>query len=127
MTAACSPHLRTFVFFLLSVLLMISSAAAAGLSGRVVDPDGRPVAHAEVIVTGPTASPRRVRTDADGRFAVPALDAGRYSVIASAPGLVSDPVSIEVTESGTATADVALRITAVNETLVVSAAQIDQP
>ena len=129
MTAAIRPRMRTFLsLFLLpfAFCLLPLSAGAASLSGRVTDPDGRAVVNAEVIVSGPAATPFRARTDADGKFAVPVIDAGRYTVIASAPGLISDAQAIDVT-SAPATLDIALHLSAVNETLVVSAAQIDQP
>ena len=98
MTAALPPRLRTIpVSFLLVIcsLCFVISAEAAGLSGRVVDPDGRAVANAEVFVSG-AAVPMRVRTNADGRFDLPTLDAGRYSIIVTAPGLVSDAQSIDI-------------------------------
>ena len=129
MTAVRRPRTRTLlVSFLLSLSMLVVAAAAhaAGLTGRVVDPDGRPVVDAEVIVSGPSAAPFRVRTDAAGTFNVPVIDAGRYSVIASAPGLISDPHAIDV-GSAPATIDIALHLSAVSETLIVSAAQIDQP
>jgi len=128
MTAIQRPRMRTIVsFFLLSSFLLTSvQASAASLSGKVVDPAGRAVANAEVIVSGASATPLRTRTDAEGKFALPSLEAGRYTVFASAPGLVSDATSIDVT-SAPATLDLSLHLSAVNETLVVSAAQIDQP
>lgn len=128
MTAARGPHPRTFsllLVFLFSYSL-IASAHAAGLSGRVTDPDGRTVVNAEVIVAGPLASPLRARTDASGTFTVADLPPGTYRVTASAPGLVSDPLMIEIADAP-ATADLRLRLSAVAETLVVSASQIDQP
>jgi outer membrane cobalamin receptor len=126
MTAVFRPRLRTtlFLFFIFNFVSVIA-ANAAGLSGRVVDPDGRAVANAEVIVSG-AAAPMRARTDADGRFDLPALAPGSYGIIVTAPGLVSDAQSIEVSASP-ATLEIALHLSAVNETLVVSAAQIDQP
>jgi vitamin B12 transporter len=130
MTAALRPRTRTFLRFLLSFCLLhfafCLDAFASGLTGRVVDPDGRPVANAEVIVSGSTASPLHVRTNADGRFDLPGLADGRYSVIAAAPGLVSDATAIDVAGSN-ASLDIALKISAIAETLVVSASQIDQP
>jgi outer membrane cobalamin receptor len=131
MTAQIRPRPRTSFRFLpvlicYSLLVTSAEASAASLSGRVVDPDGRPVANADVIVSGATAAPLRAKTGGDGRFEVPALDPGRYTVIATAPGLVSDAMAIEVTETGS-TIDLAMKISALTETLVVSAAQIDQP
>ena len=128
MTAARSPHPRTLsllLVFLFSYLL-VASADAAGLSGRVTDPDGRTVANADVIVTGPLASPLRARTDASGTFTIADVPPGTYHVIASAPGLVSDPLRIDIADAP-ASADLRLRLSAVAETLVVSASQIDQP
>jgi vitamin B12 transporter len=133
MTAVLRPRTRALlssfllVFVLCSSVAVISaSAQSAALSGRVVDPDGRAVANAEVFVSGSSAAPLRARTDADGRFDLPNLASGRYTVVASAPGLVSDAQAIDVT-SAPATLDIALHLSALNETLVVSAAQIDQP
>lgn len=126
MTAAIRPQLRTFVNALLFFLSISSTAFASGVNGRVVDPDGRPVANAEVIVSGSTAAPLRTRTNGDGNFDLPNLEAGRYTVIATAPGMVSDAAAIDVAASP-AKIEIALKISALNETLIVSAAQIDQP
>ena len=131
MTAAIRPRTRTllssfpfviyFLFFVLSV-----EASAASLSGRVTDPDGRAVANAELILTGVAAVPLRARSDNEGRFVITGLDAGRYRITASAPGLVSDAVAIDIT-SAPASLDISMHVSAIAETLVVSAAQIDQP
>lgn len=133
MTAALRPHMRTVlsVFPLsfavcFSLLVVSASAQAQTLSGRVVDPDGRAVANAELIVSGSSATPLRARATADGRFELANLGPGRYRIVATAPGLVSDPQTIDLT-TAPATLDIALRLSALNETLVVSAAQIDQP
>ncbi|HYB95395.1 MAG TPA: TonB-dependent receptor, partial [Vicinamibacterales bacterium] len=121
------PRRRTFLLIVFHCVLFASiTATAATLTGRVVDPDGRVVANAEVIVSGATAVPLRVRTDREGRFALPALEAGPYSLIVSAPGLVSDAVAVDVGTS-TVNVEIALRVSAIDETLVVSASQIDQP
>ena len=131
MTATLGPRTRTLVrsFLLTSSFLLLTSAlavaAAASFGGRVVDPDGRPVVDADVIVSGPTAAPLRARTDAEGRFDFPALEGGRYTVIATAPGLVSDAQAVDI--ATTNTLEITLHISAVTETLVVTAGQIDQP
>ena len=129
MTAAIGPRLRTFLFLPFVICyssFVLSAEASASLSGRVVDPDGRPVANAEVIVSGSTAAPIRLRTNDDGRFTFERLDAGRYSLIATAPGLVSETTAVDVS-STPATIEITMKISAISETLVVSAAQIDQP
>ena len=133
MTAVLRPRTRTLLsvfpfvicysFFVISVSL---SAQAAALTGRVVDPDGRSVANAEVFVSGSTAAPLRARTDADGKFELANLEPGRYTIVATAPGLVSDAQSLDLTTTP-ATLDIALHLSALTETLVVSASQIDQP
>ena len=55
-----------------------------------------------------------------------ALEAGRYTVVVTGPGLVSDAQSVAI---GTTPVqlDITLRLSALNETLVVSASQVDQP
>jgi len=132
MTALLRPRTRTLfspasLFVICYSLFVVStSAEAARLSGRVTDPDGKAVVNAEVVFSGPSATPLKVRTADDGTFELAAIDAGRYTVVASAPGLVSHAHSIDVT-STTAPLDIPLHLTAVNETMVVSAAQIDQP
>ena len=61
--------LSSFRFVICYSLFVISVSLSAGeLRGTVVDPDGRRVANAELIVSGSTAAPLRARTDADGRF-----------------------------------------------------------
>ncbi|MEO7156129.1 MAG: TonB-dependent receptor, partial [Vicinamibacterales bacterium] len=130
MTASRRPRTRTMfaisLFVLHSTFFLAAEASAATVSGRVVDPDGRPVANAELIVSGSTAAPLRARTNTDGTFALAALEPGRYTIIATAPGLASEPQSIDVSGAPTVL-DIKLRLSALNETLVVSAAQIDQP
>src|SRR6187455_990731 len=124
MTAVLRPRMRTILSFaiLYSLFVIAAGAEAASLSGRVTDPDGRAVANAEIIVTGVAAAPLRARSDSDGKFVFTGLDAGQYRVTASAPGLVSDAMPIEIAASP-AMLDITLHISAIAETLVVSAAQ----
>ena len=53
---------------LAAVLLGATAADADTLRGRVVDPDGRAVSGAHVTVSGATAAPIAVVTDAAGSF-----------------------------------------------------------
>ena len=122
MTAAMRPHPRTLISLLVFSVSIVSAAHAQDVTGRVLDPERRPVANAEVIITGP-AAPIRVKSGDDGTFIVTGLGAGRFGISASAPGLTSDPVPI----TGAQEIELVLRISAINESLIVSAAQIDQP
>jgi hypothetical protein len=63
----------------------------ASLSGQVVALDtGRGLKRARVNITAPELPDgRAVMTDQDGRFTVPNLPAGRYTISASKPGFIS--------------------------------------
>lgn len=84
----------------LGVLIALSTAAtplyaqstAAGLSGRVVDTDGRPVAGATVeIVHLPSGTRRTVTADAEGRYDVRGLRVGGpFTVTSTADGFTTD-------------------------------------
>lgn len=114
--------LSPFAFFTAS-----PTYAQAPLHGRVVDPQGRPVSHATVVAIGLTSAPIATETDADGRFAIESLPDGRYDLTASAPGLLGEARGVTVGRTATPSVEIALRVSAVTETLVVSAAQIDLP
>jgi outer membrane cobalamin receptor len=101
--------------------------SVAQLSGTVLDPNGQPVANATVVVVGLTAPPHSVRTDAEGRFEIAGLTDGRFDLTASAPGLIGEVRGVVVAEANPTTVQITLRVSALTENLVVSAAQIDQP
>jgi outer membrane cobalamin receptor len=125
-------YVRAFVAA--CALLIVSSttsmrAADAGgrIRGQILDSDGRPVAGATIVVDGATAAPLTSLSDATGGFDVPTAAAGRFRVRASAPGLAAPAVDVEVADGETRTVDLTLRLTAVEERLVVTAAQVGQP
>jgi outer membrane cobalamin receptor len=112
---------------LLSALLVASAATASAqtITGRVVDPQGQPVAAATVIALRSGATPHTAVTDDDGRFAISELADGRYDLTVAAPGLHGSARDIG-SDSGRSIT-IALAVSAIAETLVVSASQIDQP
>src|SRR5918993_655441 len=127
MTAAVRPRPRiraitSIPFVICYSLCVIAPALAQERHVKVLDPERRPVANADVIVTGP-AAPIQLKSAADGSFTVPALGSGRHYISAHAPGLVADAVPV----AGAQEIELVLRLSAINESLVVSAAQIDQP
>jgi outer membrane cobalamin receptor len=128
-TAACWALSRAFPFLVTIAMAFVSStpsvAAQTRVDGRVNDAQGRPVPNATVLVVGATAGTLSTRTDDNGRFAIDTLAPGSYDFTATAPGLIGETRGVDVANS--ATVDITMRVSAVTETLVVSATQIDQP
>jgi hypothetical protein len=93
--------MRRALRFLVVVLLVLVGArdvsalpqtkANATLSGVVIGPDDRPVAHASVSYQSANGSaPHVVHTDAHGHFAISNLKADNYDIRASGKGVFSD-------------------------------------
>ena len=72
--------------FLALFLALAVSAEAGPLTGRVLDPAGRPVPAVTVLVDGPLGV-RTTTTDAEGRFSFNDLADASYRVLVEAPGL----------------------------------------
>src|SRR5437660_8953172 len=89
---------RAFMFssiFLLTVAGSVSAApqhnGSSTLSGVVLGPDDKPVAHASVSYQSSGGNaPHAVHTDAQGRFSISGLRADSYDVRASGKGVSSD-------------------------------------
>lgn len=93
-----------------------SSAAALNsgsstISGTIFDPKGGALANAAIIVRSETSTgTRQASTDAQGRFTVANLPAGRYSVDVASPGFAST-VRTGVVLTSSQTQDVAITLT----------------
>jgi hypothetical protein len=63
------------------------------LSGRVINENGQPVAHATIYLTSPTSlpQPRTAFSDDDGNFEIGGLDSLVYNVNATAPSYITAP------------------------------------
>ena len=101
-----------------------SSAFAQTISGHVVDPQGQPVAGAVVIALGAARVPQTTVADAEGRFTFSNMADDAYDLTASVPGLSGESRGVSAQSSPVA---ITLKVSALAETLVVSASQIDQP
>lgn len=115
-----------FTILVLS-LAVARAASAATLGGRVTDPDGRGVPNARVIVTTTLGTVGGGVTDASGAFEITRLPAGRYDVRVVAEGFQADPIAVAVEDDSPADISVQLHVSAVTESIVVSASQIDVP
>src|SRR5690606_20084336 len=122
------PAIRSAV---LAILLSLSSfvsisAAQPPLHGTVQDPDGRPVPGALIVAMCGTSAPLSTKTDDAGRFELTGVPMGPCDVIASTPGLHGEARTL-ISDAPSGSLDITLRISALTESLVVSASQIDQP
>ncbi|MET0625963.1 MAG: TonB-dependent receptor, partial [Pyrinomonadaceae bacterium] len=114
---------------LLTLVLLAPAGPALGqgatgqLTGRVEDAAGAVVPGASVTVTNlATSAQRQVTTGEEGSFAVPLLQPGRYRVEVSAQGfkrVVVEEVEVNVTQ--TATVNLNLEPSTVEETVTVTA------
>lgn len=112
---------------LILAVLMVQPTGAATLRGVVRDPDGRAVPGARIIISGARPDAAELTSDADGRFEWPALPAGRHDVRVIVDGFTADPLTVEATATSSHELDITLRVSAVSESLVVSAAHVDLP
>src|SRR6202163_3724092 len=113
--------------FVLALFVLARAASGATLAGKVTDPDGRGVVSARVIVTNILGTVTGAVTDGSGGDEISSLGAGQYDVNVVADGLQSHPIGITIAADERREVNVPLRISAVTESLVVSAAQVQVP
>lgn len=115
---------------LLPVLIALSlwprATDAATVRGVVTDPDGRPVPHARVLLSGPLGV-RVASSDDEGAYRVDDLNAGTYRVLVEVDGFRADPTLVTLALEDDRELPLALRLSTVTESVVVSAAQIETP
>lgn len=118
--------IRSLSALVLSFFTFTSIAAAATLTGRVVDPDGRAVPGATVIVTGNGGTLLTATTDSRGEFTVDAPDAPELRVRVALAGFRGEVTGVDGRQPH-ALGDIRLTVSAVTESVIVSAAQVEVP
>jgi outer membrane cobalamin receptor len=116
---------RLFLSLSLSLLLAIP-AAAAPVKGRVLDPDGRPVPGATVMLSSGGTLLSTTVTDANGRFDIEAPDGQPSDIRIALAGFRAEPRTIDG-RAATDLGDLRLSMSALSESVVVSAAQVEVP
>lgn len=105
------------------------TAASGRLQGSVIDSSGAAVPQTTILVIAPgTGRKEIVRSGDDGRYAVPVLPAGQYTVEARRPGfalLVREGVSIAAGQS--VDLDLTLQVGRISETIEVVGKRPLQP
>src|SRR6266850_3495705 len=114
-------HARISALLLAFVLAFAGLATAqettGTISGRIVDAQGLAVPGATVTVSGPQGS-KTVSTDAEGRYAVPFLTPGTYSVRAELEGFkAAERKDIVVALGQSVDIPVTLQVGALSETV----------
>ena len=94
----------------------------ATLEGSVMDPHGRPVPRARVILLSAMGLLAEMETDAQGHYRFADLAAGAYEVAANAPGFTKLSSQVELQAGESRTEDLHLALSAVEQQVVVSAA-----
>ena len=103
--------------------MAMAQVGDAELAGIVTDPSGTPVAAVKLSLTNEDSGVNRsVVTDAEGRYRIPALAPGKYSLKTEAPGFRGESINGIVLNVGThLNKDVALTVGNVQEQVTVTA------
>lgn len=120
-------RLSVFRLSALAFMLALASASPASadtLQGRVLDPAGRPVALARVLLLRGQTVVSSTTTTADGRYGPIQLPPGDYDIVVAASGLRLAPTSIVVGDAPL-TQDLHTTLAALQESVLVSAALTD--
>ncbi len=119
-TSTWNKFAASLFFGALFVVTAASTAAAGTLAGTVFDPAGRPVAQAQVTLLRSLVVFEQRETDSQGSYQFADLADGKYDLLASAPGLASQQVQVEIHGASGRTLDLRLQLTAVQQEVVVS-------
>jgi outer membrane cobalamin receptor len=111
-----------------SLTVCTATALQAGpISGRVVDPDGHPVPGARILLVASATVVRSTASNAQGEFTLETPDSGRYDVRVALDGFRAGVVRVEGSPAPRDIGAVKLDVSAVSESLVVSASQVEMP
>jgi len=97
-----------------------ASSRGATIRGAVYDPDGRAVPDAAVTLLGSLIAVAETRTDSRGEYRFDGLAGGTYTVVANFPGFTNVSAEIKIAANQTSRDDVRLKLSAVQEQVVVS-------
>jgi outer membrane cobalamin receptor len=116
---------KHFVGRSLSILLFLTciscAALAVTLEGTALDPGGKAVAGARVSILRSLVVVSERQTDARGGYTFEGLQEGVYQLTASARGMSSPAIELDLSKSATKKQDIKLEISAVSSQIVVSA------
>jgi outer membrane cobalamin receptor len=110
------------------LLLCISALAAAGpVTGVIVDPEGQPVRGATVLLVRSGNVVATTATDARGTFDLRAPDTDALELRVAVDGFRAAPIAINGTLDSHDVGRITLEVSAITESVLVSAAHVDVP
>ena len=114
--------------FLFVLLACSVSVHAAEITGRVIDPSGRPTPGAQLLLTQTNTIIATVISDRLGEFRFSGLVPGDYRLRVALDGFQADPIVVSLdAENATEQVAFALRVSAVSESIVVTASAVERP
>jgi outer membrane receptor protein involved in Fe transport len=117
-----SRFLAVLAMLLLASVSVFAQGTTSGALTGTVTSDGAPLPGATITVTSPSLiGSRTVTSDANGNYNVAALPPGDYTVRVELQGLQTVTRNTRVTLSGTARVDADLKVSAVTESITVTA------
>ena len=122
-----TAFLRSAFFFSVIPVLFTAHATAGPVTGRVVDPDGRAVPGAIVMALEGAAVAATAVTDSGGRFLLNVPERERLQLRVAIDGFRARAVDLPSASASTDLGTITLEISAVAESLVVSATQVEVP
>ena len=121
------PFIRSLVC-LVALLGWSASLLAAGITGSVVDPASRPTPGAQVLLTQVNTIVATAISDNRGEFRFDGLAPGDYRVRVALDGFQAEPVAVTLDDEGaTARIGFTLRVSAISESVVVTASAVERP
>lgn len=115
--------------FMLVPFSLIAQNKKAGVTGKILDPQGKPLVRAEVGLRSVLSGiAQTIQTDDSGEYSFTNITPGDYILTASASGLTTQNRSIQVKPEATVHApDITLPLAAVQQSItVVSASRVEE-
>ncbi|HEX7486424.1 MAG TPA: TonB-dependent receptor [Vicinamibacterales bacterium] len=100
---------------------------ASSVRGTVSDPDGARVPRARVLLSSALSIVAMTEADTEGGFQFDRVAPGRYELRVMAEGFRTEPLDVVVTAGEEVRVSVGLHVSAIAESVVVSAAQVEVP
>ena len=109
------------------VILNSVRVRASEIEGIVVDPEGRVTEGARILLSDHTTIKAITFTDENGHFSLANLDPGQYELRVALSGFRADTIAFKLAAEELLEIRIQLRISAIAESIVVSASHVDLP